>query len=79
MNKHAVNSMMIGDDEADLFFFVGDPKEILDAYTDLTGKAPMPPLWTFGFWMSRITYFSEDDGREVIRKLRHMLHRLEAL
>jgi alpha-D-xyloside xylohydrolase len=67
---NAVNSMMIGDDEADLFFFVGNPKEILDAYTDLTGKAPMPPLWTFGFWMSRITYFSEDDGREVIRKLR---------
>lgn len=45
-------------------------KEILDAYTDLTGKAPMPPLWTFGFWMSRITYFSEADGREVIEKLR---------
>ncbi len=67
---NAVNSMMIGDDEADLFFFVGDPREILDAYTDITGKAPMPPLWTFGFWMSRITYFSEDDGREVIRKLR---------
>jgi alpha-D-xyloside xylohydrolase len=65
-----VNSMMIGDDEADLFFFIGNPKEILDEYTDLTGKAPMPPLWTFGFWMSRITYFSEADGREVINKLR---------
>ena len=24
----------------------------------------------FGFWMSRITYFSEDQGREVVRKLR---------
>ncbi len=67
---NAVNSMMIGDDEADLFLFVGDPKEILDEYTDLTGKSPMPPLWTFGFWMSRITYFSEADGREVIDKLR---------
>ncbi len=65
-----VNTMMIGDDELDLFYFIGDPKDILDEYTDLTGKAPMPPLWTFGFWMSRITYFSEADGREVISKLR---------
>ncbi len=65
-----VNSMMIGDDEADLFFFIGEPKDILDEYTELTGKAPMPPLWTFGFWMSRITYFSEAEGREVIQKLR---------
>ena len=22
----------------------------------------MPPLWSFGFWMSRITYKSEDGG-----------------
>jgi len=65
-----VNSMMIGDDELDLFFFIGEPKDILDEYTELTGKAPMPPLWSFGFWMSRITYFSETDGREVIKKLR---------
>ncbi|MCB0637868.1 MAG: alpha-xylosidase, partial [Lewinella sp.] len=52
------NSMMIGDNEADLFVFLGEPKDILDEYTDLTGKAAMPPLWSFGFWMSRITYFS---------------------
>ena len=66
----SINSMMIGDDELDLFFFIGEPKEILDEYTDLTGKAPMPPLWSFGFWMSRITYFSEADGREVVKNLR---------
>jgi alpha-D-xyloside xylohydrolase len=66
----SINSMMIGDDELDLFVFIGEPKEILDAYTDLTGKAPMPPLWSFGFWMSRITYFSEADGREVVKNLR---------
>jgi alpha-D-xyloside xylohydrolase len=65
-----VNTMMIGDDELDLFFFVGDPKDILDEYTDLTGKAQMPPLWSFGFWMSRITYFSAQDGYDVIEKLR---------
>ncbi|HKM94414.1 MAG TPA: TIM-barrel domain-containing protein [Prolixibacteraceae bacterium] len=65
-----VQQLMIGDETLDLFFFIGSPKEILDAYTDLTGKAAMPPLWSFGFWMSRITYFSEDDGRAVAKKLR---------
>jgi len=65
-----IYSLMIGDDEADMFIFLGQPKDILDEYTDLTGKSPMPPLWSFGFWMSRITYFSEAEGREVVAKLR---------
>jgi alpha-D-xyloside xylohydrolase len=30
----------------------------------------MPPLWSFGLWMSRITYFSEDETRTVAAKLR---------
>lgn len=67
---NSVNSMIIGDDELDLFYFIGEPKDILDEYTELTGKAPMPPLWSFGFWMSRITYFSEADGMEVASRLR---------
>ncbi len=65
-----VNSLMIGDDELDLFVFLGEPKDILNEYTNLTGKAAMPPLWSFGFWMSRITYTSEKDGREVAAQLR---------
>lgn len=66
----SANKMMIGDDVADLFIFIGEPKDILDEYTDLTGKAAMPPLWSFGLWMSRITYFSEKEGREVAKNLR---------
>ena len=65
-----VTSLMIGDDNLDLFVFLGKPKDILNEYTDLTGKAAMPPLWSFGFWMSRITYFSEKEGRAVADKLR---------
>lgn len=65
-----VNAMMIGDETLDLFVFLGEPKDILDAYTDLTGKAAMPPLWSFGLWMSRISYSSEKEGREVAKELR---------
>ena len=65
-----VNSLMIGDDELDLFVFLGSPKEILDEYTKLTGKSPMPPLWSFGLWMSRCTYNAEQQVRDVAAKLR---------
>lgn len=65
-----VNSLMVGDDELDLFVFLGTPKEILDEYTKLTGKSPMPPLWSFGMWMSRCTYSAEQQVRDVAARLR---------
>ncbi|MBZ5582026.1 MAG: alpha-xylosidase [Acidobacteriia bacterium] len=64
------NQLLLGDDELDLFVFLGAPKDILGEYTALTGRAAMPPLWSFGLWMSRITYFSEDETRGVAAKLR---------
>ncbi|MEY4918123.1 MAG: hypothetical protein RL616_2036, partial [Verrucomicrobiota bacterium] len=67
---NGLNSLMIGDDELDLFVFFGSPKEILDEYTKLTGKSPMPPLWSFGLWMSRCTYNAEQQVRGIAAKLR---------
>jgi alpha-D-xyloside xylohydrolase len=65
-----VNSMMIGDDELDLFVFLGAPKEILGEYTQLTGKSPLPPLWSFGLWMSRCTYNAEKQVLDIAAQLR---------
>src|SRR5215211_394056 len=45
-------------------------KEILSEYTALTGRAPTPPLWTFGLWMGRESYYSEEETRAVAEKLR---------
>jgi alpha-D-xyloside xylohydrolase len=64
------NVIYLGDDTLDLFFFLGSPKEVLSEYTALTGRAPTPPLWTFGLWMGRESYSSEKETREVARKLR---------
>lgn len=60
----------LGDEEVDLFLMAGTPKEVLGAYTELTGKSPLPPLWSYGLWMSRITYKSEQEAREVAAKLK---------
>ncbi len=63
-----------GDDSLDLFIFLGSPGEVLTRYTALTGRSPVPPLWSFGLWMSRITYESEKQTREIAAKLRE--HRI---
>lgn len=64
------NVLYTGDEQIDIFVFIGTPKEILSEYTAVTGRSPLPPLWSFGLWMSRITYKSEAEVREVAAKLR---------
>ena len=65
-----LNKLFMGDENLDLFIFFGEPKDILNEYTELVGKPGMPPLWSFGTWMSRITYFSEKEGYEVAANIR---------
>lgn len=36
----------------DYYFFAGEPTDILDAYTSVTGRPQLPPKWAFGLWMS---------------------------
>jgi alpha-D-xyloside xylohydrolase len=67
-DQHTV--VYTGDDVLDLFVFLGAPKDILTEYTALTGRSPVPPLWSFGLWMSRITYKTEAEVRDVAAKLR---------
>ena len=63
-------SLFMGDERMDFFIFFGEPKDILDEYTDVSGKSPMLPLWTFGTWMSRISYFSQEEGLDIAANLR---------
>ena len=66
--------LFMADETMDFFVFLGEPKDILNEYTEITGKSPMLPLWTFGTWMSRITYFSQEEGLDIAEKLRQ--HRI---
>lgn len=65
------NTLYTGDDQLDIFFFIGSPKEILSEYTTLTGKSPLPPLWSFGLWMSRFSYRSDIEVKSIAEKLRY--------
>jgi alpha-D-xyloside xylohydrolase len=63
-------TLYIGEDYLDLFIFIGSPADILKEYTSLTGKSPLPPLWSFGLWMSRFSYRSQEEVNNVAEKLR---------
>ncbi|MBQ7441567.1 MAG: alpha-xylosidase [Prevotella sp.] len=55
----------------DAFIIGGDSiEEIIRGYRDLTGYPTMPPLWSFGVWMSRMTYFSADEVNGICDRLR---------
>lgn len=70
-NAHAsTTTLFSGDEQLDLFFFTGTPQQILAEYTALTGRSPLPPLWSFGLWMGCFSYTSEKEVKEVAVKMR---------
>jgi alpha-glucosidase len=57
--------------ELNYYFFAGpDPKRVVQAYTALTGRVPLPPLWTLGYQQCRFTYYPEARVREIAHLLR---------
>ena len=70
---HSTRSVQFLCDRAtlDVFLIGGDtPEAILRAYRMLTGFPQMPPLWSFGIWMSRMSYFSADEVEDICKRLR---------
>ncbi|MBQ9231549.1 MAG: alpha-xylosidase [Prevotella sp.] len=70
---HSARSVQFMCDRATLdVFLIGgqNPEEILRGYRMLTGFPAMPPLWSFGIWMSRMTYFSADEVEDICHRLR---------
>lgn len=70
---HSSRSVQFMCDRAtiDAFLIGGKtPEEILHNYRKLTGFPSMPPLWSFGIWMSRMTYFSAEEVNDICDHLR---------
>jgi alpha-D-xyloside xylohydrolase len=54
----------------DLFVLPGGPEAVLRSYRELTGFPPELPLWSYGVWVAKMTYFSEAEVLEVVERLR---------
>ena len=54
------------------YYIIAGPtvRDVVRRYTDLTGKAPMPPRWALGYQQSRYSYMSADEVRSIAARLR---------
>ncbi len=55
----------------DMYFISGEKiPDVIEHYTYLTGRAPLPQLWTLGYHQCRWGYDSAEDIRDVAMKMR---------
>jgi alpha-D-xyloside xylohydrolase len=69
--SHTNYSVHLQHELLDMYVVAGDSyKEIIAHYTALTGRSPLPPLWSFGLWMSRMSYREQTEIETVAAQLR---------
>lgn len=57
--------------ELDYYLIDGpSPRRVIERYTALTGRMPLPPLWALGYHQSRYSYYPESRLRFVARSFR---------
>lgn len=54
------------------FMYGGNADGIIANVRDLTGKAPMLPLWTYGFFQSKERYHTQEENLGVLKKYRQL-------
>jgi alpha-glucosidase len=55
----------------DYYFIYGpEPKKVIERYTALTGRMPLPPLWSLGYNQCRYSYYPEKKVRFIAENFR---------
>lgn len=58
---------------ADYYFMYGStPDKIIAEVRDLTGHAPMLPLWSYGFFQSKERYHTQEENLNVLKEFRKL-------
>lgn len=52
------------------FIFRSNVRGVIEEYTWLTGRTPLPPRWSLGYQQCRYSYFPDTDVLSVARKFR---------
>ncbi|GAC1437973.1 MAG: glycoside hydrolase family 31 protein [Thermoanaerobaculia bacterium] len=52
------------------FIFGPEPKKVVERYTALTGRMPLPPLWSLGYNQCRYSYYPEAKVRFIADNFR---------
>lgn len=58
-------------DTIDYYFIHGkNMDDVISGYRELSGKAPIMPLWSFGYWQSRERYKTQQELEDVANEFR---------
>ncbi len=68
--SHRTHVLEVEDESLDLFVFAGEPAAILGRLAALTGHAAVPPLWSYGMWLSRAYYKVPQDAIDAAKEVR---------
>jgi alpha-glucosidase len=54
------------------YYFIHQPavNEIIESYTHLTGRMPLPPLWSLGYHQNRYSYYPDTEVIRIAETLR---------
>jgi alpha-glucosidase len=64
----------------DAYFMFGETLDnVLEQYTNLTGRMPMPPLWALGYHQSRYSYMTQDEMLAIAKEFRERKIACDAL
>ncbi|NLD26485.1 MAG: DUF5110 domain-containing protein [Acholeplasmataceae bacterium] len=77
LGKQSDEYFEFGADEGHLnyyFLYGKDLSEVVKQYTYLSGRFPLPQIWTLGNHQSRWSYASEEEAREIVSKYKE--HRI---
>ncbi len=72
-NKEYRDGYSFGSEGGPLDFYIlygPEPKHVVETWAWLTGKTPIPPLWSLGFQQSRYSYYPEAEVRRIASRLR---------
>ncbi|MDD2602200.1 MAG: glycoside hydrolase family 31 protein, partial [Prevotella sp.] len=63
----------------DFTLFTGSADEVIASYRDLTGKAPMMPLWALGYIHCRERFHSSDEIIQTARQFRQLKYPIDMI
>ena len=67
-SRDTMYSLMAEGGELNYYVLAGPtPKDVIQQYTNLTGRIPIPPKWAMGYHQSRYSYESEQEVRELVK------------
>jgi len=69
-NRQILEFSQLGNSSDYYFIYGGTPDGIIAGVRDLTGHAPMLPLWAYGYFQSKERYTNQQESLDVLKKYR---------